>query len=178
MNNASSSCFALEWKNLLMKDYNINVFVASHSEVSQNKSNNSFKLWYLDSFPSSLPLFPPCLALFSSYRSRTGLRSWRSSLKSIDTTSGCWRRYWGCWTMTLCRWKPSGRSRFVHVCRKKDSGSEVFRVSVIYFFSFTTFLNTSQNSGSVYCALQLSVLLQLQFFYICIFIFPIKQTEW
>lgn len=52
------------------------------------------------------------------YRSRTESRSWRSSSRSTVTTSGCWRPYWGCWTMTLCRWIPSGKSRFVHLLIK------------------------------------------------------------
>lgn len=52
--------------------------------------------------------------LLCSCRSRTGSRSWRSSLRNTGTTSACWRPSWGCWTMIRCRWRPSGKSRCVY----------------------------------------------------------------
>lgn len=54
-------------------------------------------------------------AAWLMHRSRTGSKSWRSSSRSIGTTSVCWRRYWGCWTTTRSRWMPSGRSRLVRL---------------------------------------------------------------
>lgn len=81
------------------------------SETQENLKKNNEKL------------LRPC-------RSRTGSRSWRSSLRSTGTTSGCWRPFWGCWTTIRCRWRPSGKSRCVHQSVSVsvvDSVQKVFR---------------------------------------------------